>query len=43
MDAVSLGIIVGLAGLIVERIFVYCKKIKNSTCCGMKIERDVSD
>lgn len=43
LDSVSISLIIGLATLVVERIFAYVKKIKQSNCCGSSIVRDTTD
>lgn len=39
MEPATIALIIGLATLMVERIFVWASKIKKSDCLGMKIER----
>ena len=38
MDPTSIAILIGLATLVVERIFSVANKIKSSKCCGGSIE-----
>lgn len=38
MDPVTIGLLIGLATLVIERIYAWAKKIKKSECCGTKIE-----
>lgn len=41
LDSVSIGLIIGLATLVVERIFAYVRKIKESSCCGSTMKREL--
>lgn len=38
MDAITLSLIIGLATLIVERVFSVIRKIRKSSCCGSEFD-----
>lgn len=42
MDPNLIVLIVGLTGLVIERIFSWALKIKHSNCFGIEIEREPS-
>lgn len=43
MEPGTIIIVIGLATLIVERVFSLSMKIKKSTCCGGSIEMEMDD
>lgn len=40
MDPVTVGLLIGVITLLIERLFKWAGRIKESECCGVKIERD---
>ena len=40
MDPSTIVVIVGIATLLIERIFTWSTRIKHSTCCGCDLEME---
>jgi hypothetical protein len=38
MDPISIGLIIGIVTLLIERTFYIIRKIKKSNCCGNEVE-----